>query len=231
MDTSALNALSALSQTSSTTTDAAKGKPAKKELDQADFLHLMTVQLQYQDPLKPVDNQEFTAQLTSFSSLNQLVDLNKKLDAMQGEQLSLTQLQATSLIGKEVSMKGDSVHLGTDGKTTIPFQLAADAGRVSLHVTDKEGNVVRTIEAGALKAGEQTVAWDGKDDKGGAAPQDDYTVAVDAFDAQGKTVGVATLVQGVVSGVDLSGSEVAVTINGMQAPLSSLIAVRTPPST
>jgi flagellar basal-body rod modification protein FlgD len=228
METPALNALS---QAPTTGIDpVTNAKSAKKQLDQTDFLNLLMRQLQYQDPLKPMDNQEFTSQLTSFSSLNQLVDLNTKLDTLQNMQLATTQLQATSLIGKEVSLRGGLVHLGAEGKADIPFQLAADTGRVTVHVIDKDGNVVRTIEAGGLKAGEQTVAWDGKDDKGQAAPEGNYTVEVNAFDAQGKTLAVETLVQGVVSGVDLSGGEVSVTINGVQFPLSALLAVQTPPS-
>lgn len=227
MDNAAINALS---KASSTTGETTKAKAAKKQLDQNDFLHLMTVQLQYQDPLKPVDNQEFTAQLTSFSSLNQLVDLNKKMEGMQNAQLSLNQLQATSLLGQEVSLKGNLFHLGADKQLDIPFQLAADAGRVSVHVLDKNGDVVRTLEAGVLKAGEQKAAWDGTDEKGMAAPEGDYSVEVDAFDANGKKVEVQTLVKGLVSGVDLSGAEVSVTVNGKQMPLSALLAVRTPPS-
>jgi flagellar basal-body rod modification protein FlgD len=219
-----------LSQTQSSAGDPTKGKAAKKQLDQADFLHLLTVQLQYQDPLKPVDNQEFTAQLTSFSSLNQLVDINKKMEALQQEQLTLNQLQAASLIGQEASLRGNRVRLGADGQANIAFQLAGEAGRVTVHVIDRDGNAIRTLEAGALNAGEQKVAWDGKDDKGNAAPAGDYTIEANAFDAAGKKVDAETLIKGVVSGVDLSGAEVSVTINGMQVPLSALIAVRTPPS-
>jgi flagellar basal-body rod modification protein FlgD len=228
METPALNALF---QTPTGGRDPiTNAKLAKKQLDQTDFLNLLMRQLQYQDPLKPMDNQEFTSQLTSFSSLNQLVDLNTKLDTLQSVQLATTQLQATSLIGKEVSVRGNLVHLGAEGTAKIPFQLAADAGRVTLHVLDKDGNVVRTIEAGELKVGEQTVAWDGKDDKGKAAPEGNYTIEVNAFDAQGKKVAVETMMRGIVSGVDLSGIEVSMTINGMQVPLSALLAVRTPPS-
>jgi flagellar basal-body rod modification protein FlgD len=227
MDTSSI---SALAQTSAAAGDALKAKPAKKELDQADFLHLMTVQLQYQDPLKPVDNQEFTAQLTSFSSLNQLVDLNKKMESIQTAQQTLNQLQATALLGQEASLKGTQLHLGAEGKADIPLQLAVDAGRVSVHIVDQDGNTIRTLEAGALKAGEQTVAWDGKDDKGAAAPQGDYQIEVNAFDANGKTVDANPLIKGRISGVDLSGSEVSVTVNGLQIPLSSLVAVQAPTS-
>lgn len=226
MDTTAVNS------SSSTATDGrdpiTNAKPAKKQLDQTDFLNLLATQLQFQDPLKPMDNQEFASQLTSFSSLNQLVDLNTKLDTLQGAQLAATQLQATSLIGKEVSVRGDRLHLGDAGQADIPFQLAANAERVVVHVLAPDGAVVRTIEAGELQAGEQTVKWDGKDDKGKAAPEGDYTIEVNAFDAQGEEVAVETLVNGVVTGVDLSGVELLVTVNGVQAPLSALVAVRTP---
>ncbi len=199
----------------------------KKELDQSDFLNLLTTQMQYQDPLKPMDNQEMTAQMTSFSSLNQLVDIGKKLDALQQTQGTLSQIQAASLIGKAVSLKGNNLQLGATRTATVPFQLATDAARVSLHIVDKEGNVVRTIEAGALNTGEQKVTWNGKDDKGNAMPAGEYTAEVDAFNGQGKKVDVQTFVKGIVSGVDLSGSSVSVTVNGMRLPLSALAGVQT----
>ena len=222
-------ALSALVKTTANGQDPITNvKPAKKELDQNDFLRLLMTQLQFQDPLKPIENQEFTAQLTSFNSLNQLVELNKKMEMMQKDQLSLTQLQATSLIGKEVNLQGNRLQLGAGGKADISFQLAADAGRVSLHIVRKDGTVVRTIEAGVLKAGEQKISWDGKDNDGNAAVEGEYTFEVDAFDTQGKTVDVETLVSGVVTGVDLSGAELSVTINGIQVPYSALTVVRTP---
>lgn len=202
----------------------------KKQLDQTDFLNLLTRQMQFQDPLKPMDNQDLTAQLTSFNSLNQLVDLNKKIEALQGAQMATTQLQATSLIGKEVTMRGDRLRLGAEGKADAPFQLAGNAARVAVHVLDKNGNTVRTIEAGSLQAGEQKVVWDGKKNDGSAAPEGEYTIKVDAFDAQGKEVATATLIKGLVTGVDLSGIELSVTLNGMQLPLSALVTVRTPVS-
>lgn len=228
MDTPALNALT--KTTANGQDPVTNAKSAKKELDQNDFLRLLMTQLQFQDPLKPIENQEFTAQLTSFNSLGQLVDLNKKIETMQKDQLSLTQLQATSLIGKEASLQGNRIHLGADGKADMPFQLTANAGRVSVHIVALDGTVVRTIEAGESKAGEQKISWDGKEDSGNAAPEGDYTFEVDAFDTQGKKVDVETLVNGVVTGVDLSGAELSVTINGIQVPYSALTAVRTPSS-
>ncbi len=226
MDTSTLNSST---QTQASTGNSAPGvKPPKKELDQTDFLNLLTTQMQYQDPLKPMDNQEMTAQMTSFSSLNQLVAIGAKLDALQQTQTTLSEVQATSLIGKDVSLKSNNLQLGATGTADLPFQLSADAARISIHIVDKDGNAMRTIEAGTLTAGDQKVTWNGKDDKGNRLPAGEYTVEVDAFDAQGKKVDVQTLVKGMVSGVDLSGSSVFVTVNGMRLPLSALVAVQTP---
>ena len=209
-----------------------KARIPKKELDQNDFLKLLSTQLQFQDPLKPMESQEFTSQLTSFSSLNQLVAINKNIQAMQEDRLAAAQLQATALIGKEVKLDGNQIHLGKNGTVNIPFQLTADPGRVSVHIVDKDGNPIRTIEADAtaMKAGEQQVTWDGKDDKGQAAPEGDYTVEVNAFDQKGGEIEATTLMKGIVTGVDLSGSEVMLSINGVQVPLSKLLAVSTPPS-
>jgi flagellar basal-body rod modification protein FlgD len=177
-----------------------------------------------------MESQEFTAQLTSFSSLNQLVSINKNIQAMQEDHLAGNQLQATALIGKEVKLISNQVHLGKNSTVNIPFQLAADPGRVSVHIVDKDGNAIRTIEVDVkeMKAGEQQVIWDGKDDKGQAAPEGDYTLEVNAFDKDGGEITATTLVKGVVTGVDLSGSEVMLSINGVQVPLSKLLAVNTP---
>src|SRR4051794_9210271 len=186
MATSAIN--SSIQTQTTAGSSASQVHAPKKELDQTDFLNLLTTQMQYQDPLKPMDNQELTAQMTSFSSLNQLVSIGQKLDAVQQQQWTSSQLQATSLVGKEVSMAGNRLQLGVDGKAQATVQLAADAGRVSVRIVDSSGHTVRTIEAGGLKAGEQKIAWDGKDDRGNPAPQGAYTIEINAFSQGGAKI-------------------------------------------
>ena len=68
----------AASSSSSTTTD----KKANDQLDQADFLKLMSTQLQNQDPTKPLDGQQFMAQLAQFSTLNGIMDMKASLDKL-----------------------------------------------------------------------------------------------------------------------------------------------------
>jgi flagellar basal-body rod modification protein FlgD len=134
-------------------------------------------------------------------------------------------------LGKEVSLQGDQLTLGADGKAEAGYTLAANAARVTIIVKDLKGNAVRSLEQGAQKAGEQKVAWDGKDDEGTAAQPGEYTMEVNAFDAAGKTVQSSSLVHGVVSAVDLTGGEVMLTVGGGQFPVSALLGVRAAAST
>ncbi|MGD8888475.1 MAG: flagellar hook capping FlgD N-terminal domain-containing protein, partial [Desulfobacterales bacterium] len=78
-------------------------------LDKDDFLNLLITQLQNQDPLKPTDSVEFTAQLAQFSSLEQLSNVNENLKLLQNFQASINNSQAVALIGKEITAKGNSI--------------------------------------------------------------------------------------------------------------------------
>ncbi len=190
------------------------------------FLQLLIVQLQNQDPLNPLENQEFIAQLATFNSLDQLISINGKLDAMQAEQLLLSQLGATSLIGKEVITAGNSVSLSEGGEAEIHYSLAAEATRVVVNITDSDGNLVRTLEVGGQGAGEQTVAWDGKDSEGNSLDPGVYTFEVNAFDVSGNGVGVTTQIQGVVTGVNTVGVEPVLEIGDLEVPMSAVISVQ-----
>ena len=212
-------ALNTASQGSSTT--------AIKGLGQDDFLKLLLAQLQAQDPLKPLDNQEFAAQLATFNSLDQLIGINKKLEAVQGQQQELSQLQATALIGKEVRALGDSVSLSEGKGATLHYAINANAGRAVVNIKDKAGNLVRAIEVGSQKVGDQSVTWDGKDTAGRPLEAGTYTFEVKAFDQSGNKVGTNTFIQGLVTGVDLVGNEPLLEIGGVKVPVSAVISVHT----
>jgi flagellar basal-body rod modification protein FlgD len=205
----------------STSTTAIKG------LSQDDFLKLLLTQLQAQDPLKPLDNQEFAAQLATFNSLDQLIGINKKLEATQGQQLQLSQLEATTLIGKEVSAKGNNVSLSEGKAATLHYALDANAGRVVVNIKDNTGNLVRALEVGSQKAGKQSVIWDGKDTAGKPLGSGTYTFEVKALDESGNKVGTSTFIRGLVTGVDMAGSEPQLEVGGVEIPVSAVISVHT----
>ncbi|MGH7765909.1 MAG: flagellar hook assembly protein FlgD [Candidatus Binatia bacterium] len=187
-----------------------------------DFLKLLIAQLQHQDPLHPLDNQEFAAQLATFNSLDQLIGINQKLDGVQLQQQFLGQLGAVSLIGKEIIAEGNQIVLASGAQPTISYSLGAAAARVVIDIKDDKGNTVRTIQTGSQGAGDQTAVWDGKDATGNALPAGTYSIEVTAFDAAGKSVAASTRTRGVVTGVSLAGGEMLLEIGGLKIPLGAV---------
>ena len=201
--------------------------PLKQQVaSQDDFLKLLIAQLQNQDPLQPMDNQEFAAQLATFNSLGQLIEINEKLGAMNNGQGSMNQYNAASLIGKQIGAAGNQVGLTSGSSPTIGYQLGANAAKVVVSIVGPDGTLVRRIDAGARNAGGQTQVWDGKDNNGNSARPGVYSVEIAAVDSKGGRVSATGKIQGVVSGVRLDGAEPVLEVNGLDVPLSSVIAVR-----
>jgi flagellar basal-body rod modification protein FlgD len=211
-------AIQAVSQTATQGVGGAIGKSMGRD----DFLKLLIAQLQNQDPLKPLDNQEFATQLATFNSLDQLIGINQKLDSLAQQQQLVGQLGAASLIGKEIVADGNQVTLAAGQPAAIGYAVDAAAARVTLTITDATGKTVRTLDIGNVGAGEQSVVWDGKDATGKALPAGVYSVAVSAFDVAGNKIGASTRTHGVVTGVALSGDQVMLEIGAMQVPLSAV---------
>ena len=201
--------------------------PLKNQVaSQDDFLKLLITQLQNQDPLQPMDNQEFAAQLATFNSLGQLIEINDKLGAMNNGQGSMNQYNAASLIGKQITSAGNQVGVSAGAASNIGYQLGANATKVVVTVFNANGEIVRRIDAGARSAGEQTLAWDGKDSAGKSVRPGVYGFDINAVDVNGKRIAASGKLQGLVTGVRLDGTEPVLEVNGVDVPLSSVIAVR-----
>src|ERR1043166_4244884 len=141
------------------TTQTAPNETATKD----DLLKLLIAQLQNQDPLQPMENQQFSVQLATFNSLEQLIDINKSLGALQSTQTQTNQFNATSLIGKEIDSSGNSLSLQTGGSTSVNYQLTGNATKVVINIMDSNGSLVRQLQFGVQKAGDQQISWDGKE--------------------------------------------------------------------
>src|SRR5690349_14870224 len=116
-------AIQAVSQTATQGVGGAIGKSMGRD----DFLKLLIAQLQNQDPLKPLDNQEFATQLATFNSLDQLIGINQKLDSLAQQQQLVGQLGAASLIGKEIIADGNQVTLAAGQSAAIGYAVDAAA--------------------------------------------------------------------------------------------------------
>ncbi len=166
------------------TSDRVYGKSTT--LGQEDFMELLLKELSYQDPMNPMDNKEFTAQMTQFASLESLSGINDTLNEVLASQHSMQNATVANLIGKSVQVDGDTTNL--NGTADIGYELADDAATVNITVRDGEGSIVRLEKLGANEAGSYSYIWDGKDDLGNQLPNGNYTFEVEALDRTGEPV-------------------------------------------
>jgi flagellar basal-body rod modification protein FlgD len=188
--------------TSAASTETQTSAPVKI-LGKSDFLNLLITQLQHQDPLNPAESTEFTAQLAQFSSLEQLSNINDNLKNMQLFQTAVTNSQAVSFIGKEITASGNTLQLN-DGQTAeCRFELASNAALAAITVYDAGGGFVKAFETGPLPSGQQIAVWDGTDRNGNPVRPGIYRFEVQAVDADDQSIGVTPLISSVVTGVSL----------------------------
>jgi flagellar basal-body rod modification protein FlgD len=201
----------------------------KSALGKDEFLKLLTTQLQYQDPLSPMDNSQFIAQLAQFSQVEQLQGMGSKLDTLTIAQASANQLNASTLVGKQVRFKSDGVTVATDGaKTGFEVTLGAEASTGTAVITDSAGRVVKRIELGAHGAGTFHVDWDGLDNDGKPVPAGSYTVSLSATAADKSRVDASLSVSGTVVGVSYENQAAELVVAGRHVKMSDVIQIDAP---
>jgi len=135
--------------------------PKDNELGQSAFLELMVAQLENQDPLSPQDNSEFVAQLAQFSSVESLDKLNNNFDNFTTSFVANQALQASSLVGRSVTVPADSTLLDAGGVVNASVDVPASSSDVSLSIYSESGVLVDQVSLGARPPGELVVRWDG----------------------------------------------------------------------
>jgi flagellar basal-body rod modification protein FlgD len=183
------------------------------------FLLLLTTQLKNQNPLEPLDTNQFTQQLVQFASVEQQIKSNETLNALLTSSRSSIVSTAAGFVGMQVTADGATTRL-SDGKAEWRLNVAR-AATAAISIRDRDGNVVATATK-ALTAGGQSYAWDGRTSTGQAAPAGDYTITVTGRDVAGQTVSVKTEIAGRVDSVDMSGDEPVLMIGGVQVPLKTV---------
>lgn len=174
-----------------------------KNLDKDAFMKLMLAQMKHQDPTNPMQAHEMAAQLAAFSSVEQLQNLNMTMEGMKKAQAPIQQFEALNLIGKAVS--GDSAQLtrvSGDNTHTFQYKLLKDAEDVTLTVKNAQGEDVRKFTMKQLKAGPNSIVWNGQDERGIEQAPGDYTLAIEARDKTEQRVGTETQFDGVITGVN-----------------------------
>ena len=201
-----------ISGVSSIDVGASKQIFGKQTLGQEDFMRLLLQELSYQDPLNPMDSKEFTVQLTQFSSLEGINDINGSLGDLLVSQQSMQNTAVTNMIGKTVKVGGSSAYLR--GTADMSYDLAGNTSSVKIIIRDATGKVVRSEELGSQSAGARNYLWDGKNDLGNQLNEGFYTFSVEALDLEGKPVQAETRSSGYVTGIDFDDGITYVVLDG-----------------
>lgn len=196
----------------------------KTDMDQSDFLTLMTAQLKNQDPFEPVDNSQMVAQMAQFSSLSGITEMNTTLKAMADKLGGTTLGDAIGYVGKTVLVAGDTAFPRTSGGLAGAVNLAGDAAGVTVTIKNAAGDTLKSIDMGAQDAGAVAWDWDGTTDSGDAAGAGPFTVKVSARSAAGATVKADPLVWAPVSTVSIGANGTpTLTLPGIgNVPLSAV---------
>jgi flagellar basal-body rod modification protein FlgD len=173
----------------------------KSELDRNAFLRLLTTQLAHQDPLKPMDDQQFVAQLAQFSSLEQLQNIAETIGKFK-ENFARQEMQnAVGFIGKQIRAEGWNISKNGDAVSSFSYELQDVAKNLHMNIFDPNGNLVRSISLPGRMPGRHEFIWDGKDHSGNDLPDGVYSIFMAAEGRHGEPLQVNTKTSGLVSGV------------------------------
>lgn len=176
MDAAATNSIiDGLRNNPSTSVDVADKDNALK---QEDFFALLTQQLSYQDPTKPVENDQMISQMTNFTMADGISALNTSFDDFAASMTSNQALQASSLVGQKVLIPGDvGVKVG-DGGISGTFETPLASHNTKLIIEDKAGQVIYSENIDSFPKGKHAFSWDGLDNNGNPAAEGEYKVKV-----------------------------------------------------
>ena len=197
----------------------------KGSLDQADFLKLMTTQLQHQDPTKPMDNSQMVAQMAQLSTVQGIDDLNKTVAGFQQAMASDQILKGAALVGHEVLVPSSKVSLESDGGASGTV-AAPGSGTVTIDITDASGVKVTQLSVPANAAGEVSFQWDGTDANGKRMPPGSYNILATHTDNAGAQSKLSTYVQAAVESVTVGTDGLYLNLKGLgAAPLDYVLRV------
>lgn len=191
------------------------------------FLNILTTQLRNQNPLDPLDTNEFTQQLVQFTGVEQQLKTNEFLETLMLSSQNTAKADAVSYIGKEVTSSGRSGELTNENAVFWAYSANANAANATVTIKDANGQVVYTT-TGPIAAGPGTFRWDGMGSDGNMRPNGLYTIDIQGKDANGKDVKISTASIGLVTAVDFTGDVPVLSVGSRRVAITDVTDVRIP---
>jgi len=206
---------SSTSSSSSSSTDSSTGLADNFQT----FLTLLTTQLQNQNPLDPLDTNQFTEQLVQFAQVEQQLKSNDQLSTLVSLQQTAQATQALNFVGSTAVVDGSTAAMTNSSAT---WNLNAPKP-VSAHITITSSNGQTAFSGDyTVNTGNQAFQWNGQGNDGTQWPDGNYTIAVTATDASGQTTAVSTQIEGTVDSVDLTKTPPTLSIGGNDYTISQV---------
>lgn len=197
------------------TRSTAADKP-RNELGQAEFLSLMTSQLENQDPLNPMENAEFMGQIAQFSTVEGIGNLNESFTSLATAMQSSQALQASALVGRDALITSQVGQL-RDGELSGAVNLPSGAANVAVEIVNGSGQLVGQVDLGTLPAGQHSFRWDGQGPNGEALPNGTYYLQARG-NVGSASQAMQTLVNGRVDSVSFQGAQgLVLNVDGLGA--------------
>jgi flagellar basal-body rod modification protein FlgD len=218
---------SLINNTSAASTAAAANSSATQQIagNFDTFLQLLTTQLQNQNPLDPLDTNQFTEQLVEFASVEQQINENTNLQTLISMQQTNEATSALQLVGATVTVAGSSAALSNATSSAATWNLTTTTPATATVTVKSAAGTTAYSGTMSLNAGTQSFTWNGQGSNGQTWPDGTYTLSVTATGANGQTVSVATQVQGTVSGVNLTSTPPTLTVNGQSVQISQVTSI------
>jgi flagellar basal-body rod modification protein FlgD len=209
-NTFATETVSTLGSSSKKSSSSISAKGIADNFDQ--FLQLLTTQLKTQSPLDPLDANQFTQQLVQFAGVEQQLKTNTQLEAMMAASKASAASAALTYVGAEVTADGTTTTL-SNNKAQWSLNFPSSTEDATIIIRDTDGNEIFAEEK-SFAAGRHTYTWTGRTSTGAIAPAGDYSIEVNAKDANGTRMTVSTEIKGVVDSVSLEGDLPSLIIGG-----------------
>ncbi|PID26629.1 MAG: flagellar hook capping protein [Candidatus Cloacimonadota bacterium] len=214
----------------STVTEQAKQNRSLTDKDS--FLQMFVTQVKYQDPLNPMENSEFTAQMAQFTQLEELQNMNTSLDKSIETNLIISQSinnsMATTMIGRDVKTSGSEFNFNGEA-TTLNYNLGSDSAKVTIDIYDKSGNLVYSTDLTNQSEGNGKFEWDGYLSDGSFAGEGKYDFKITAFDNKNEPIKANTFNVYRITGVKYeNGSAILMTDENIDILMGDVLEILDP---
>jgi len=156
----------------------------KTKLGKDDFMKLLLVQLQYQDPTQPMDTEKILTQTSQLATLESSDNTNKALEKLATSLESSQQFSTIAAIGKTANLGSDTITHDKGSNSTFEIYFPHDVQKGSVEIKDSNGNIIKTLNVGTNPSGVYKFTWDGTDNGGGSVKSGIYHISASYEDSK-----------------------------------------------